>query len=378
MTKDRTVFNGRRLRILLIQAENLTWPHARSYPYCLNFAFEEGLQAKGVEVLMLMTPWFKHLDQIGAGRHFDQVWVNDLTHFCHIDASLEQIVNLAPIRVGLVTESVECHPQEYEAFPWLRERRARIDAQFQYVTHVAAVDEQDVINIKGNFDLPTMWNPCSMPERLIDEQVPPPSENIAFFSGSIYGQRAKWLEEPTLQNVLAYQKSTNSGRLDAALFNMLHLPFRRRPLRKFVKHRNFPAGVAYPLYLNLLRRLRRKAARLWLEGMQQGAAVVNLPHLVKGYSSRVIEGLASGRPVISWEIPNRPRNTAMFEDGKEILLYSTPEELTAHIQHVLSDLDFAQQIADNARRKVKRFHTTEKRVQQILHWVETGEVLALA
>ncbi|MEN8220438.1 MAG: glycosyltransferase [Pseudomonadota bacterium] len=140
-----------------------------------------------------------------------------------------------------------------------------------------------------------------------------------------------------------------------------------------MNNRLFPAHHIYPVYLDWLRQLRRKAHTLWLQGMQAGAAVVNLPHLVKGYSSRVIEGIASGRPVISWEIPDRPKNTAMFEDGHEILLYSTPEQLATQIERVLSDPDFGERIAQNARNKVRRFHTTEKRVQQILHWVETDE-----
>ncbi|RKZ63732.1 MAG: hypothetical protein DRQ99_16505 [Candidatus Parabeggiatoa sp. nov. 3] len=357
------------LRILVIQAENLNWQHAKNYPYCLHLGFEEGLQANGVECLVLTTPWFSRLQEICGKRQFDQVWINDLTHFCHIDASLEKIVNLAPIRVGFVTESVEYHPEEYDAFPWLRERRARIDKQFEYVTHIAAVDEQDVVNIKQRFDKPTMWLPCSMPERYIYEHVSTHAKKIALFSGSVYGKRINYLKEPRLKSLLAYQKSQNSHLLDSTLFNMLPGHY----FCRWVNNRLFPAHRIYPAYLDGLRKLRRKAHTLWLQGLQNGAAVVNLPHLVKGYSSRVIEGLASGRPVISWEIPNRPQNTALFEDEHEILLYSTPEQLANQIERVLSDQPFGEQIAQNARNKVRRFHTTEKRVQQILHWVDTDE-----
>ena len=361
--------DGRALRILVIQFENLRWRQARSYPYCLNFGFEEGLQASEVECVMLTTPWLSHLQDIFGKRQFDQVWINDISHFSDFNISLEEIIDLAPIRVGFVTESVEYHPEEYEAFPWLRERRAKIDKQFEYVTHIAAVDEQDVVNLKQRFDKPTMWLPCSMPERYIYEEVSTPAQKIALFSGSVYGKRVNYLEEPRLKNLMAYQKSPNSPLVESTLFNLLpgHYFFR------WVNNRLFPAHRIYPVYLDGLRQLRRKAHKLWLQGLQNGAAVVNLPHLVKGYSSRVIEGLASGRPVISWEIPNRPQNTAMFEDEHEILLYSTPEQLANQIERVLSDPAFGEQIAQNASNKVKRFHTTEKRVQQILHWVETDE-----
>jgi len=360
--------NGRALRILLVQGENLRWRQARSYPYCLNFAFVDGLQANGVECLMVTTPWISRLRDICGEKPFDQVWINDLTHFCHIEASLEEIVSLAPIRVGFVTESVEYYPEEYETFPWLRKRRARIDKQFEYVTHIAAVDEQDVVNLKLRFDKPTMWLPCSMPEPYIYENVSTPTQKIALFSGSVYGKRVNWLKEPKLKTMLAYQKSPDRL-VDAILFNLL--PGHR--FCRWMTNRLFPAHRIYPTYLDWSRQLRHKAYTLWLQTMQAGAAVVNLPHLVKAYSCRVIEGIASGRPVISWEIPDRPKNTALFEDGHEILLYSTPEQLATQIERVLSDPDFGERIAQNARNKVRRFHTTEKRVQQILHWVETDE-----
>ncbi len=80
--------------------------------------------------------------------------------------------------------------------------------------------------------------------------------------------------------------------------------------------------------------------------------------------------------MISWEIPGRPRNKALFEDDEQILLYSKndPSQLAAHIRRILAEPDFAQRIAENARRKLLSFHTMEKRVQQILDWVETGRV----
>ena len=175
-----------------------------------------------------------------------------------------------------------------------------------------------------------------MPERFICEQVPPPSQKMAFFSGSVYGERSKWLEEPRLKGLLARAQSANADRLYSLFFDTL--PAHRFGFPYLVKQPRFPASLTYPIYLNLLRRIRQSAFIMWQQSvLQRGAAVVNLPHLVKGYSGRVIEGMAAGRPVISWQIPERPRNTAMFEDGKEILLYSTPEELATQIERVLSD-----------------------------------------
>lgn len=358
-------------RILLLQAENYRWAAARSYPYYLNVAFEEALQAAHVEVLMVTSPWFARLPALCAGRTFDQVWLNDLSHFADYAIAVENVAGLAPVRIGFVTESVGYTPEEYAEHPWLWERQARLEAQFAGLTHLVAVDEQDVIDLQKRWRVPTMWLPCSMPERFI-QQAPPPRQNIAFFSGTVYGERAKWLEMPRLNGLLARHQAVVADQFYEFFYNTL--PGHRSIFKYWVKQRLLPVTTLYPLYLCLLRHLRRSAFHMWQQTvLQQGAAVVNLPHLVKGYSGRVIEGMAAGRPVISWRIPNRPRNTAMFEDGKEILLYETAEELAAHIERVLAEPKFAQQIAENARRKVKAFHTTEQRVQQILNWVAGGQ-----
>lgn len=359
-------------RILLILGENQHWRHARSWPYNLHLGFEEALQASGATVTTMIATWLPHLPKVCAGKRFDQVWVVDLIHFCHIDHSLAPIIDLAPVRVGLLTESSEYHPAEYAAFPWLHERRTRIDEQLQYVTHVAAVDEQDVVNIKNRFQLPTIWNPCSVPSKLIADQPPPPRQNIAFFGGSLYGDRARWLEEPRLHGLLARHPSPAVEYLYELGFNSL--PSHRYGLRRLINQPHYPFHWVYPLYLSLLRRIRRSGFRMWQQRvLQQGSAVVNLPHLVKGYSGRVIEGIAAGRPVISWTIPNRPYNTALFADGKEILLYTTPTQLADHIAQLRAEPAFGVVIAANARRQLRAWHTTEKRVHQILHWVATGE-----
>ena len=358
------------LQILLLQAENPRWAMARSYPYYLNFGFEEALRAAGAEVLMITSPWFARLEEICAGRTFDQVWLNDLSHFADFELCLDVASRLAPIRVGFVTESFEYHPEEYAAVPWLQVRRSRMDAQFEPVTHLVAVDEADVVGLPARYNRPAMWLPCSMPERFI-QQAPPPKQKIAFFSGSLYGDRAKWLATPRLAGLLARHQAVTADHGYRLFFDVL--PGHRSIFKLWVKQRFIPVTRLYPLYLFLLRHLRRSAFFMW-QGrvLQQGAAVVNLPHLVKGYSGRVIEGIAAGRPVISWRIPDRPLNTALFADGKEILLYETPEELAAQIERVLADPRFAQQLAANAQQKVKAYHTTEQRVQQILHWVAGG------
>src|SRR5438046_10747990 len=124
-------------------------------------------------------------------------------------------------------------------------------------------------------------------------------------------------------------------------------------------------------YLARLRHIRECCFASWLKALQTGQAVVNLPHLVKAYSGRVVEGMAAGRPVLSWEIPERPRNRALFEDGKEILLFpnNDPHRLAGELERVFQDRNLAQRLVTNARKKLRKFHTSELRVRQILDWV---------
>jgi glycosyltransferase involved in cell wall biosynthesis len=134
------------------------------------------------------------------------------------------------------------------------------------------------------------------------------------------------------------------------------------------------ARAAFALYLQGLRLVRRLCFRRWLRSLRNGAAVVNLPHYFKSYSGRVVEGMAAGRPVISWELPERPRTGALFEEGREILLYPAedPRRLAEQIRRVQLDRPFAERLAARARDRLLASHTTEWRVRQLLEWVTRG------
>jgi hypothetical protein len=115
---------------------------------------------------------------------------------------------------------------------------------------------------------------------------------------------------------------------------------------------------------------------LILDDFRTGCAVVNLPHFVQAYSGRVVEAMAAGRPVITWEIPDRPRTRELFECGKEILMFPrhSPEQLAAHIRDIQNDPQYGETIAAHARNKVLRCFTTEVLVRRILEW-STGGLL---
>ena len=362
--------NRTKLRVLLLQLEFPTWSEARHWSYSAQLAIEEGLHANGVRYLTLTTPWFSRAQEICSGKRFDQVWLEIARHDELDETWLHWVSGLAPVRVGIMPESLEYFPEEYAVSSVLKMRKQIVERRLNYITHVVASDENDanVLNTRG--PVPAMWWPQAVPARFISEDVIKVSNNYAVFSGGIYGERASWLEHPDLQGLLIQQASPEHSTVYPALFNRLHAAVHR-----FLKSGLPGQSSALSTYLYFLRRIRRQCFESWLHGMRSGRAVVNLPSFLKAYAGRVVEGMAAGRPVISFEVPDRPQTKALFEDGHEILLYpkDEPSKLAAQIERIVSDPALEQRIAANARRKLQHFHTVERRVKQILNWIEMGE-----
>jgi hypothetical protein len=361
-----------KIKILFIALEFKYWAQARHWSYCVQLGFEEGFRENGVECFTVPSMWLPRIKEICSGKKFDQVWVEIVNN--KIDESLfEWLVEIAPIRVGLIGESLEYAREDYEIYPVLKERRSFVEKRFKYLTHIVAIDENDADRInKNNVPLKAMWLPSAVPKRFILEKTPCTSpKKYGAFIGDIYYPRSIWLNSPELKGLLVKQTSLDDYTPYPYLFNALHFF-----TQLFIKCR-LPAAkhTLLIIYLPCLRYIRIHLFKLWLKSLQKNIAVVNLPSLVKAYPGRVVEGMAAGRIVISWNIPNRPHNERLFTDGKEILLYSNDDrqQLAEHIRSVITDPDLADTIVSNARNKILQFHTMEKRVNQILEWIEKGE-----
>ncbi len=301
---------------------------------------------------------------------------------------MEWMASLAPVRVGFLAESLEYTPEEIGIFPQLAARKDASRRRLRFATHVAACDERDAADLKSS-QIPAMWWPQAVPGDCFQACVTASPGQKAVFAGALYPPRTQWLESPMLRQRITRLHTPIEGGQHAALFDALHSLVRlflRVPRADDNLLRELYCRLAQGLresvgarasedYLFLLRKLRERAFRRWLEELGGGMAVVNLPHFVKTYAGRVVEGMAAGRPVISWKIPNRPRNEALFEDGREILLFdgNNPETLAAQIDRLTKAPDEARRIAEQAQRKVAAHHTIEGRVKQIMKWLETGE-----
>ncbi|MBM3465472.1 MAG: glycosyltransferase family 1 protein [Armatimonadetes bacterium] len=311
---------------------------------------------------------------------------------------MQWLEELAPVRVGIVPESMRYSKEDHKISTQLGELRPSTCQKLPHLTHVLVADEADVEDLRRDHPgLRYLWWPMPAPARFSLEPRLPSPNAPALFIGNVYGERLKLLERPDFARVLHRLRPPEDGTLYPGLFDALHealeahfappgvsrrtlteiaFPF----LKRFRVRRLFKGGAredareTLRAYLQVLRLTRRGIYRSMLRAQRQGSAVVNLPHYVHTYAGRVIEGISAGCPIISWRIPNRPRNEALFEDGKEILLYerTQPLQLVEQIERVRRDPGAALKIARQAQAKFQRFHTTEARVGQILHWLDSG------
>lgn len=366
-------------KVLYISLEFTCWQQARSWSYTGNLGFEEGFAANGITFLTVPAlkefapgdpaSWLSHLKAICDGKQFEQVWI-EVVHNNLDDTILSYIATLAPVRLAIIGESLRYPEEVYVHAPNLKNRQAEVVHRLRYMTHALVVDELDAEWLNNRGIVKALWWVGALPVRTISMEASSPSQNIAHFSGALYGERERWLQHPQLQDVLIKQQPLEEDANLPVQFDQLN----HQVIDILNKNVSFSPQLLH-VHVEGLRLLRRQSFALWIEGLKHGCAVVNLPSFVLAYAGRVYEGMAAGRPVISWEISDRPRTRALFENGKEILLFSKddPEQLAEQILRIQRDPGFADLISTNVRNKMLRYHTIEKRVAQILKWIETGE-----
>jgi anaerobic magnesium-protoporphyrin IX monomethyl ester cyclase len=366
-------------RILYIQHEIYNWHQAKMWSYNLHLGIEPGFIANDIDFFTLTTTWLPKAKEILKGRRFDQVWMNDVLHshrtggcggYQITQQDLEWITQLAPVRLGFINETLEYSDTEYAMNPDLRELKRSLQTTINYFTHLAVIDENDFPAIKELRDIPLLWLVPPMPCASIARQITLPPKTPATFTGTPYGERAKWLQLPNINTLLERRISPDSLTDIPKLFDLLHSGFYNASISQTAM-----VGELYLQYLHALRKLRHRAFEMYLEGLTVGAAVVHLPSFCKVYNARVYEGIAAGRPVVTVRCNDRPRLNALFKDGEDILLYSDhdPSELISHIKHIHDDPEFGRFVAEKARNKILDQHTVEKWVPQVLHWIETGQ-----
>lgn len=371
------------MKILYIPLDFQEWSKARHLTYCFSLGFEEGFRANRMEFVTIPTlckdssgmgqstdsdVWLSKARSLCKGMQFDQVWV-EAVHNPLSEDILQWIAEAAPIRVAMVGESLEYDPEVKALHPHLMRRKLNVEKRLRYFTHGLVVDEVDAKDLASRGIIKTFWYPSAVPEKFLAWDTVATPEKRANFSGAVYGKRGGFLEDERFKGVFSQLPSPEAENGIAAQFDSLQNEFLT------LIHSGKSIGWNHvSAYLRLLRAIRSESFRLWIRHLSRGSAVVNLPSYFQGYAGRVAEGISAGRPVISWDVQNRPRNKALFEVGTEILLYHEDDRdaLYAHIEKVLGDPLYAQAIAGRALRRVWRFHTMEKRIAQILAWMQSG------
>jgi hypothetical protein len=365
-------------RVLLVPFECLGWQAARGWSYVGHYAIEEGLRAHGADVTVLPawvgvsssdpSSWLRFARDLVGGQPFDQVWLW-LVHAEFTPDFLDWIASLAPVRVGVLWESLEYSERECDLSEQLRERKRQTMAQMAPLTHVLAVDERDVDELTAR-GLPAFWLHNAIPARLIAESInPAPIPRTAFY-GQVYGDRARYLRRAEMEGLVVRPQPSESTSVAPNYFDALHFKTSRL-LRRTSSVRPADLGAV----VGAMREIRRHIFEEWLLALANWGSILNLPSLVKCYTSRVEEAMAAGAVVISYDIDDRPRNRALFEDGEEILLYrrDDPDAMLEHVRRLARDPAAGRAIAARALAKVRARHTMEQRVAQVLAWIDTGE-----
>lgn len=363
--------------ILLIIPEIVMWEHARSLSYTVTFAVEDGLRDCGCKVTTLPgvlfrtatevpwrepTHWLRYARELLAGQRFDQVWI-ELCHVNYDNQFLEWIASLAPVRVGLVLESLT-YPQELlRESQTLASKEEFVLSRIPFMTHVLAVDELDVKMIREKTQAEALYWRLAVPEQYISKETVPAQHDLASFMGALYKIRQPYVEYQPLRKLMHFLPSPEVRSGFAYHFDQM-----QHTLLQYFEARRVSNSLLEE-YLKELRRLRALSFSLWLDSLKTYAVTVSLPAMFGGYPSRIYEAMAAGRPVVAARLQNRPVAGSAFEEGREILLYSSPAELESILKSLLSDKARQLEIAGCAREKLLEEYSAEKCAASYLSWI---------
>ncbi|RMH36203.1 MAG: glycosyltransferase [Nitrospirae bacterium] len=365
------------MKALLIQLEFFQWHTARPWTYPMHAGLVRALEQWGMEVVAVpaipelaafpSANWLTKLRRLYDNTSFDQVWLW-LLHYPYSPEFLAWVKTVAPVRIGLLAESMRYDEQTIRRYPSLAERPGLVLAQCEALTHVLACDEADAAELGQRLGIPTMWLPGVVPQAHIVTPDSRPKYTHAVFHGAAYGDREFLLHHPVLAGKLQFAQAPSSA--FPKLFDDL-----QRCMAHGLARGEFGTTADLTQYVKMLHQLRYGEFMQWIAELRTWPVVVNLPTLAKFYGGRVFEAMAAGRPVVSWAIPDRPLNRALFEDGQEIVLFESGriQDLADRLEWLLSNRAAAQDIAMKAQSKLREHHTLERRVEEIQRWIRSTD-----
>ena len=363
--------------ILIIHLEFGKWKEAKSWSFQTQIGLSLGFNYHNITSIEVINPYGAKsynkrmgdiIRAIAGNKKYDQVWM-EVVQSDYDDDFFDFVCDLAPVRVAMIGESLTYTHEECEYIPSLKNRYNQVVNKLKYFTHALAVDESDIYRIKAEHGLNAFWWVVAIPQASIVTYIKDAEYNKAIFSGPTYGSRVKYLENDDLSKFMLHLEPLENSTIYPFVFDLCQKAYFASSLVSIK-----PAVKYNHLFVNTIRNARQNMFELWLKSLSRGMAVVQLPHFVKAFPSRVYEGIAVGRPVITPIITNRPRTMNLFENSKEIFYYNdNPGEVVEIIKKLQSDIPHSKRIAESAINKLKEYHTVEKRIKQILEWIESGD-----
>jgi glycosyltransferase involved in cell wall biosynthesis len=363
-----------KINVLIIHLEFNKWKVAKSWSYETQLGFFDGFVSDKIAIHNLLNPFGGDEFSVKFGdfvkeyvknKKFDQVWV-EIVHSNYAPDFLSFLCELAPVRVAMLGESIYYTEDECKFVPELKNRFRKILNATKYFTHVLCIDEADAASLKSPL-LNTAWWVPAIPCRSDISQI---NYSSAIFSGAAYGSRQFFLDHKELKKYVEHQFPLEKDTYLPLIFDVTQSIF------KFGLF--FPYAITNKLadaYVSKVYGVRSKLFDLWIEGLQRGVAVVQLPHFVKAFPGRIYEGMAAGRPVITPIIKDRPSVMKLFVPNEEIFFYeNSPDEIIEIIKKLNKDKKYAENVATNAFDKIKRLHNVQRRVEQIFKWIESDDV----
>lgn len=291
----------------------------------------------------------------------------ELVHSPWSDDDLSWMSSVAPVRLGYTPESLTYEDADVALVPCLGHRFEHVRRRTGVATHLSVVDESDVELVASSIGKPVLWTPFSAPRDICCAPAGPPSVHSIAFSGPIYAKRQHWLSESAATEWCVPNEPPRADTDVSIRFARI-----QQEIQTLARPDSFEE-TAVQACMGRLKQLRREAHVAWVEYLHCSPLVVNLPHYVRAWNARVYEGLAAGRPVVTWEIPGRPRNAELFQDGRDLVLYrQSPADLRRAVSGLLADPAAAHQIAEQGQRTLLDWHTCEHRAAQIFSWLADG------
>lgn len=365
------------MKILCVLLEFPNWTMARSWSYTTSYAVLDGLENIGHDVTLLPslygtapsepTSWMTHADSLFKNEKFDLAWVW-ITHNFYPPEFWAWLESRAPIRIGMVMESMTATCEEIEQLPHLSERKALVMRDLKNCTHAVLCDEFDTQAVEAELKIPAAWFPSIVPEAHIRPLDPPNKTQATFIGSANYTIRRSLLQHPILEKLIAKPKMPEQETALPASFDALQAAI------SSLMANSPPTHADWKNYCDNLRKIRRNLFELTLDAHRTGGVSVNLPSYFKSYPGRVVEAIAAGVPIISCEIEDRPRCTKLFAEHQDILFFNKndPLSLAECVKELISDRDHASRQTSSARIKLYAMHTAEYRMAQFMRWIFEG------